>query len=265
MPLLRVENLTVCYRNKNEATLALHDFSCQVNAGEAVGIIGQSGAGKTTLALALLNLLGDRAVIESGSVFFRGRNLFKLSPHDWQSIRGKEIALIPQASQNAWNPVLTIGHQMAEHIENQLGIARSEAVRRAAAALHEVGLTETVLSSYPHQLSGGMRQRVAIATACVTEPACIIADECTNSLDAAHQNDVLQLLDNLSQTRKMAIIIISHDLTVIARLCRRIYVLYQGKLVETGPTEAILRFPTHPYTQKIIADTQYLCASLLAV
>jgi ABC-type glutathione transport system ATPase component len=264
MPILRVENLTVRYRG-GTGTTALQDFSCQVDVGESVGIIGESGAGKTTLALALLNLLGNRAVIETGAVFFHDTNLFTLSSRDWQKFRGKEIALIPQASQNAWNPVLTIGHQMAEHIENKLGITRSDAVLKAAAALQEVGLTEKALSSYPHQLSGGMRQRVAIATVCVTEPACIIADECTNSLDASHQSDVLQLLEALRQKQKMAMVVISHDLTVIARLCHRTYVLCEGRLIEAGSTADILRSPTHPYTQKMIADTQYLCASLSAV
>jgi ABC-type glutathione transport system ATPase component len=264
MPILRVENLTVRYRG-GTGTIALQDFSCQVDVGESVGIIGESGAGKTTLALALLNLLGNRAVTEAGAVFFRDTNLFTLSSQHWQKFRGKEIALIPQASQNAWNPVLTVGYQMAEHIENQLGLPRSKAVLRAAAALQEVGLSEMVLASYPHQLSGGMRQRAAIATACLTEPALIIADECTNSLDTSHQNDVIQLLDDLRQKRKMAMIIISHDLTVIAKLCQRTYVLREGILVESGTTADMLSSPQHPYTQRLIADTQYLCASLSAV
>ena len=264
MPLLRVENLTVRYRDGG-GTVALRGFSCHVEAGESIGIIGESGAGKTTLALVLLNLLENRAVIDTGAVFFHATNLGTLSSREWQKIRGKEIALIPQASQNAWNPVLTIGHQMAEHIENQLGLSRSKAVLRAAAALREVGLDGTVLASYPHQLSGGMRQRAAIATACLTEPACIIADECTNSLDASHQNDVIQLLDDLRQKQKMAMIIISHDLTVIAKLCQRTYVLCEGSLIESGSTADMLRSPQHPYTQRLIADTQHLCASLAAV
>lgn len=264
MPLLRVENLTVRYRSRAGAAPVLRNFSCRVEAGESVGVIGESGAGKTTLALALLNLLGDRADIESGSILFREADLYNMSSKGWQKIRGKEIALIPQTSQNAWNPVITIGHQVAEHIENHLSVTHSEAVHRAVAACQEVGLAENVLSFYPHQLSGGMRQRAAIATACVTEPSCIIADECTNSLDASHQNDVLQLLESVREKKKMAMIVISHDLAVIARLCRRTYVLHAGNLVESGLTADILKSPSHPHTKKMIADTRYLKDSLAA-
>lgn len=264
MLLLRVEDLTVRYRSQTEAAPALQHFSFEVAAGESVGVIGESGAGKTTLAMAMLGLLGDRAVIESGAVFFRGTDLYKTSPPTWRSIRGREIALIPQASQNAWNPVLTIGHQLAEHIEHHLGIARGDAVSKASAALAEVGLGETVLAAYPHQLSGGMRQRAAIAAAYVTGPACIIADECTNSLDVSQQDDILGLLDKLRDKQKMAMVVISHDLTVIARLCRKICVLCEGNLIESGPTAAVFRSPVHPYTRKMIADTRYLYASLSA-
>ncbi|MDT8902150.1 ATP-binding cassette domain-containing protein [Anaeroselena agilis] len=264
MSLLAVENLTVSYLSRGGAFPALRNFSCRVAAGDTVGVIGESGAGKTTLALALLGLLGDRAVIESGSIVFGGTELTKLTAGEWRKYRGGRLALIPQASQNIWNPVLTVGHQLAEHIEHHLGISRSDAVRQAAAALREMGLEETVLASYPHQLSGGMRQRAAIAAACAVNPACIIADECTNSLDVRYQNDVLQALENLRQARGTAMVVISHDLAVIARLCRKTYVLLAGETVEAGLTADILRSPVHPYARRMVADTCSFLASLPA-
>lgn len=265
MTLLSVENLSINYQSRGDAFPALKNFSCQLDEGETVGIIGESGAGKTTLAMALLGLLGGRAVIESGSIIFRGTDLTKLSVDGWRKLRGGQLALIPQASQNIWNPVLTIGHQIAEHIENHLELSRGDAVRKAAGVLLEMGLEETVLSSYPHQLSGGMRQRAAIAAACATEPACIVADECTNSLDVCYQNDVLQALESLRRRHRTALVIISHDLSVIAKLCRRTYVLFAGETVETGFTADILRTPVHPYAQRMIADTRSLHASLSAL
>jgi ABC-type glutathione transport system ATPase component len=262
MTLLAVENLTVTYRGG--AVPALQNFSCRVEEGEAVGVIGESGAGKSTLALALLGLLDDRAVIEAGSIAFRGIDLTGLPPEGWRKIRGGKLAIIPQASQNIWNPVLTVGHQIAEHIENHRGVSRGDAVRQAAAALQELGLEQTVLSSYPHQLSGGMRQRAAIAAACAVKPACIIADECTSSLDVCWQNDVLQALEDLRHRQGTAMVVISHDLTVIARLCRTTHVLFAGETIEAGLTADVLRAPVHPYTRRMIADTRSLHAGLAA-
>jgi len=270
VPLLLVENLTVDYPAARGrlgaagAVRALDGFSCRVDVGEAVGIIGESGAGKTTLALAVLNLLAGGAAVRAGAIYFNGIDLLQLPPRGWQreKIRGGKIGLIPQASQNAWNPVLTIGHQVAEHLENCLGISRRDAVVRAAAALRRAGLAETVLYAYPHQLSGGMRQRAAIAMIAAAEPALIIADECTNSLDVVNESEVLALLEDLRQTQNTALLVIAHDLTVIARLCRRSYVLYEGKTVEAGLTADILRSPAHPCTQKMVASLARLCASL---
>lgn len=265
MPLLTVKNLTVRYCSHPPTPPALQNISFQAEAGEAVGIIGESGAGKSTLALTILNLLGSRAQLDSGEIFYRGTSLLQLTAQEWQQIRGKEIALIPQASQNIWNPVLTIGHQIVEHIEHHLALTHTAAVRKAAAALEEVGFEKSVLGSYPHQLSGGMRQRAAIAASCVIEPACIIADECTNALDASHQNEVLDLLDGLRQKQKMTLLVISHDLSVIARLCPKMLVLYEGKVIEAGLTADLLRSPSHPYTQKLINATRCLCTSLTPV
>jgi len=252
MPLLAVENLTVSYPQKGKEVEALKSFSLKINPGEAVGLIGESGCGKTTLALAILSLLNKRAKISEGKVLFAGQNLLKLSIREMSQVRGKKIALIPQASQHAFNPVLTIGHQLVEHLLYHNSLGKQEAVEKAKVILGEVGLAEKVLVVYPHQLSGGMRQRVAIAMALAVDPELIIADESTNSLDVFTQEQIINLFNKIRQERKKALLIISHDLGVIARTCEKIAVIYQGELVEQGATEKIVQFPDHPYTQKLL-------------
>lgn len=252
MPLLAIDNLTVAYPQKGKAVEALKSFSCSLESGEAVGLIGESGCGKTTLALSILNLLDRRAEVKEGKVAFKGQNLLGLSHKQMSKIRGKEIALIPQASQHAFNPVLTVGHQLVEHLCWHQSLSKQEAVEKAKKLLLEMGLNEKALSSYPHQLSGGMRQRVAIAMAVALEPKLIIADECTNSLDVFNQEQIINLFNKIRQEGKITLLIISHDLGVIARTCQKIMVIYQGKLVEMGTTQEVLHSPVHPYTQKLL-------------
>lgn len=252
MPLLAVENLTVAYPQKGRVVEALKSFSLKINPGEAVGLIGESGCGKTTLALTILSLLSKNARIQEGKVIFAGEDLLKLKAKEIPKIRGKRIALIPQASQHAFNPVLTVGHQLVEHLCYHSPLSKPEAVEKAKVVLQEVGLEEKVLVSYPHQLSGGMRQRVAIAMALAVDPDLIIADESTNSLDVFTQEQIIKLFNKIRQERKKALLIISHDLGVIARTCEKIGVIYQGELVEQGRTEQILHSPVHSYTKKLL-------------
>lgn len=251
MPLLEIENLTVSYPQEGTALEALKCFSLCISPGEAVGLVGESGCGKTTLALTILKLLDKKANVLSGRIMFGKEELLS---HNLKGIRGKKIALIPQASQHAFNPVLTIGHQLIEHICCHTFLTKNEASLKAISALEEVGLDKSVMTSYPHQLSGGMRQRVAIAMALAVKPKLIIADECTNSLDILNQEQIIYLFNKIRQEREIALLIISHDLSFVARTCEEIAVIYQGELVEKGSTKQVLHSPTHSYTKKLLSS-----------
>ena len=252
MEILRVEGLTV--RNRKDSSILLKDVSFSLNQGEILGILGESGSGKSLTSLAILGLLPSGLEVESGAIYYKGKNLFSLSPKEWEDIRGKEISIILQDPLTSLNPVLTIGEQIIEVLEAHLGMDKRSAWKRAIELLSEVGIPEPELrmKSYPHQLSGGMRQRAMIAIALACDPTVLIADEPTTALDPTLQLQVLELLKELNQKRGLSIIFITHDLGVMRYIADRIVVYYKGEVIEVGETEKVFSKPTHSYTLSLL-------------
>ena len=250
--MLRVENLSVEYCNGGQVSRALNSVSFTLAAGGSLGIMGESGAGKTTLVQAILGLLGSGARRE-GIIHINGRNQAELSIQEWRQQLGKNIALIPQGSQQVLNPVRTLGHQMVEHIRLHTGCGRVAALELAACTLRELGLMEDHLHRYPHQLSGGQRQRAVAALVCSISPDLIIADEATHALDVATQEQVLNYLQEKNYKRGTTLLVIGHNPQVIGRLCRQVAVFNQGSLVEWGEVSQVFRQPQHVFTGKLLA------------
>jgi len=252
MEILRVEGLTV--KNRKDNAILLKDISFSLNQGEILGILGESGSGKSLTSLAILGLLPSGLEVESGAIYYKGENFFSLSPKEWEDIRGKEISIILQDPLTSLNPVLTIGEQIIEVLEAHLGMDKRSAWDRAIKLLSEVGIPEPELrmKSYPHQLSGGMRQRAMIAIALACDPTVLIADEPTTALDPTLQLQVLELLKELNQKRGLSIIFITHDLGVMRYIADRIVVYYKGEVIEVGETEKVFSKPTHSYTLSLL-------------
>jgi peptide/nickel transport system permease protein len=254
--LLSVEHLTVAFPSPAGDVRILEDVSFQIRPGEALGIVGESGCGKTMTAMSILGLLRGGGRIESGGVFYEGRNLARMPTRELRKVRGKEIALISQEPMVSLTPTLRIGWQLAEAVRQHHPVSRREARRRALELLRQVRLPdpELVARRYLHELSGGMAQRVAIARALAGEPKLLIADEPTTALDVTVQAEILDLLRALQEERRMAILLITHDWGVIADLCDRALVMYAGELVEQAPLESIVGRPLHPYTQALLTS-----------
>ena len=253
--LLRVRDLVVRFDSGRKVVLAVNGVSLDLEAGGALGLVGESGSGKSVTSLAILRLLPrSTARIAGGEVWFGGRNLIQLSDREMRSLRGKEISLVPQDPMSGLNPVITIGEQVVETIRAHEGVRRGEARRRAADLLGTVGIPRPrdQLDRYPHQFSGGMRQRVLIAIALALRPTLLIADEPTTALDVTVQAQVLELLHELTAQHGTAILLISHDLGIMARMTRRITVMYAGYVVESAPTAEIFARPSHPYTAGLL-------------
>jgi peptide/nickel transport system ATP-binding protein len=254
MTLLAVNNLNVKFRHRGEDLHALHDISFSISAGEKIAIVGESGAGKSLLGYSIVNLLAKPGYLASGSICFDGRELTALSLKEWQQIRGHRIAMIFQDMMMTLNPVLSIGAQMVEAIRAQQKISRAEAKKRAIQGLIKVRISspEQRFHQYPHQLSGGMRQRVIIAIVLLLKPEIIIADEPTTALDVTIQAEILHLLKEVCDSEQVALIIVSHDFGVVSRISDRTLVMYAGRIVEQGPTLEIINDPQHPYTQGLL-------------
>lgn len=252
--LLRVEDLTVRYGVGGQRFVsALSHVSFDLAAGEAVGILGESGCGKTTLAMTLLGLLPSAASIASGAILFQGTNLLGLEERDFEKVRGAAVSLVHQEPGLALNPVLRVGDQIAEVLRAHQHLSSRQARQKSRELLAQVGLQQAgIAGAYPHQLSGGQRQRVVIAQAIACHPALIIADEPTTALDAATGAEIMALLQSLRQELGLAILLISHDPAVLAPIAQRILVFYAGRIVEEGPTREILASPLHPYTQGLL-------------
>jgi oligopeptide transport system ATP-binding protein len=249
--LLSVEDLVVRFRTHEGSIYAVNGVSFELERGEAVGLVGESGCGKSVTNLAIMRLLPKPAGrIEGGRVVFDGIDLVTVSEADMRDLRGKDIAMIFQDPMTSLNPVLTVEEQMVETIRAHRKASRAEARKRAIELLAMVGIPypETRLKSYPHQFSGGMRQRVMIAMALALEPKLMIADEPTTALDVTIQAQVLELLRDLAENRDTALILITHDLGVVAGMTQRINVMYAGYIVETGTTVDLFANPSHPYT-----------------
>jgi len=247
---LRVRDLAVRFDSGRNVVHAVNGVSLELEAGGALGLVGESGSGKSVTSLAILRLLPRHAARIAGEVWFGGRELIQLNDKEMRGLRGKEISLVPQDPMSGLNPVLTIGEQVVETIQAHEDVRRGEARRRAAELLGAVGIPRPgdQLSRYPHQFSGGMRQRVLIAIALALRPTLLIADEPTTALDVTVQAQVLELLHELTVERGTAILLISHDLGIMARMTRRIAVMYAGHVVESAPTAEVFARPCHPYT-----------------
>jgi peptide/nickel transport system ATP-binding protein/peptide/nickel transport system permease protein len=250
---LTIVDLTVSYGSGRDRVLAANQVSLSVAVGEVLGLVGESGSGKSTVAAAACGLLPAAASIEGGQVIVCGRDLATLQPHELRGLRGDRVALIPQEAMSALNPVLTVGDQIAEAITAHQTVGVAAAHTRAQELLALVGLDPGRSRDYPHQLSGGMRQRVVIAIALANDPDVVIADEPTSGLDVLVQGEVLDLLDDLRHRLNLALLIVSHDLPVIERIADRIAVMRAGELVEVGPREQIVAAPQHPYTRHLLA------------
>ncbi|BCW48186.1 ABC transporter ATP-binding protein [Arthrobacter sp. StoSoilB13] len=232
----------------------VHDVSLTVRRGEVHGLVGESGSGKTQTAWSILRLLPEGGKIVGGSIHFQGKDLAKLSSRDIEKMHGRKIAYIPQEPMSNLDPSFTIGSQLVEPMRIQLGISAKEAKERALSLLARVGIPnpERTYNSYPHQVSGGMAQRVLIAGAISCNPDLLIADEPTTALDVTVQAEVLDLLRDLQSEFQMAVVLVTHNFGVVADLCDRVSVMRLGRIVETGPTEPIFDSPRHPYTQELL-------------
>jgi oligopeptide/dipeptide ABC transporter ATP-binding protein len=235
-------------------TRAVDDVSLVLDQGQTLGIVGESGSGKTTLALSLLRLLPPAARFVSGEILFEGADLLKKSEAEMRRIRGKRIAMILQDPMASLNPLFTVGDQVAEPIRVHEGASRRNAWSRATELLKAVRIAapETRVREYPHQLSGGMRQRIVGAIAISCEPRVLIADEPTTSLDLTIQAQYLKLLRDLQRSHNLALIFITHNLGIVAKMCDQVAVMYAGRLVEQGPVKQIYNTPAHPYTRALL-------------
>jgi peptide/nickel transport system ATP-binding protein len=256
-PLLVVDELVTEFRTERGTLRAVDGVSFTVAAGQTVGVVGESGSGKSVTALSILRLLPEPAGrIVSGRIVFDGQELSRASEKELRRLRGDRIAMIFQEPMTSLNPVITGGEQVAEVLRVHRGLGRAAARQKAIELFAQVGIPapELRVRSYPHELSGGMRQRVMIAMALACDPALLIADEPTTALDVTIQAQILELLARLQRERGMAILLISHDLAVIAETCEAIVVMYGGEVVERGLTADVLAAPRHPYTRALLAS-----------
>jgi oligopeptide/dipeptide ABC transporter ATP-binding protein len=256
-PLLSVRNLSVGFQGENGLLQAVDKISFDVPRGRTIGLVGESGCGKSVTALSLLRLLPQPAGrILDGQVLFEGRDLVKLPLAEMHKIRGARIGMIFQEPMAALNPVQTIGRQITEVYRLHLEISPAEALRRSIEMLGKVGIPspEIRVREYPHQLSGGMRQRVGIAMALACGPQLLIADEPTTALDVTIQAQILTLIGQLQKEMGLAVILITHDLGVIAETCEEVIVMYAGRIAEQAPVESLFTRPRHPYTRGLLAS-----------
>lgn len=257
-PILEVRNLSVQYKADMETVYAVNDISFTLQPGETLGLVGETGAGKTTTALALMGLLPERTGrVTGGEVLFEGRNLLSLHEQEWQKMRGSKLAMIFQDPMTALNPVLSVGSQIEEAIllHNTESLSKKEIEKKVEETLELVGIPKERKVEYPYQFSGGMRQRVVIAIALICNPYLLIADEPTTALDVTIQAQILTIICNLQRKYKTSVIMITHDLGVVAETCDRVAIMYAGEIVEYGTLEQIFSGSYHhPYTIGLFAS-----------
>jgi len=264
MPLLDIENLQTHFRTPDGINRAVDGVSFSIEAGETLAVVGESGCGKSVTAMSILRLIPEPPGKIAGAIRFKGRNLLDCSTAEMRQIRGNEISMIFQEPMTSLNPVLTIGKQIGETLQLHQGLSRNEAQARAVEMLTLVGIPEPArrVNEYPHQLSGGMRQRVMIAIALACSPQLLIADEPTTALDVTIQAQILDLMRDLKIRVGAAILLITHDLGVVAEVADRVVVMYAGRKVEEAPVRALLRAPRHPYTAGLLGAVPKLGSSV---
>ena len=247
--LLNIKDLTVQFSSDRKIVQAVNHVSLKLNKGETLGLVGETGAGKTTIAKAILQILPTPpAKIASGEIFFEGEDVLKLPERKMRSIKGNKISMIFQDPMTALNPIMTVGKQIAETIRLHNKMTRAEAEIEAVKMLEMVGIPGERFGEYPHQFSGGMKQRVVIAMALACKPELLLADEPTTALDVTIQAQVLEMMNKLKEELGTSVLLITHDLGVIAEMCEKVAVIYAGEVVEYGTAEDIFDHPSHPYT-----------------
>ncbi|HEU5065823.1 MAG TPA: ABC transporter ATP-binding protein [Gaiellaceae bacterium] len=262
-PLLDVQDLKVEFWTSRGNIYAVNGISFDIAPGETLGIVGESGCGKSVTSLAILGILARAGRVTSGTAMFEGRDLIKLSDEELRGVRGREIAMIFQDPMTSLNPVLTIGYQIQEVLRTHFGLDKRDSADRAAELLDRVGIPNAParLRDYPHQFSGGMRQRAMIAMALACQPKLLIADEPTTALDVTIQAQILDLLRELVSEQDTALILITHDLGVVAGMCERVNVMYAGMFMETGTATQVFARPRHPYTLGLLQSVPRLDAA----
>lgn len=258
--LVEVQQLqTVFQTDKGEVT-SVEEVSFSLKAGETVGIVGESGCGKSVTSLSIMKLLGKNGKIKNGKILFKGKDIAQLSEEDMQSIRGNDISMIFQEPMTSLNPVFTIGNQMIEVIQLHMKLPKKEAVAYAVEMLKKVGIprAEAIMGEYPHSLSGGMRQRVMIAMALACKPNLLIADEPTTALDVTIQAQILKLMKQLKEESNTSIMLITHDLGVVAEMADKVIVMYAGQVVEEADVYSLYDDPKHPYTKGLLESIPHL-------
>ncbi|MCV0378461.1 ABC transporter ATP-binding protein [Nitratireductor sp.] len=255
-PVIDVRELRVEFPGRRGSVTALSDVSLSIKAGEILGVVGESGAGKSMTGLAIQGLLERPGHISGGEIWLSGRRIDQLNDQAMEQIRGREIGAIFQDPLTSLNPLFTVGAQLGETIRQHLPVSKREAKLRAIQLLRDVGIPspEERVKQYPHQFSGGMRQRVVIALALAASPKLVIADEPTTALDVSIQAQVISLLRKLCKEKQTAVMLVTHDMGVIAEAADRVAVMYAGRLIELGPVEQVLHAPRHPYTQGLMAS-----------
>jgi peptide/nickel transport system ATP-binding protein len=261
--LLEVRNLQTHFPTRAGLVRAVDDVSFYVDKGELLGVVGESGCGKSITALSIMRLISPPGKIAGGEILFEGENLLKFSEEQMRGLRGDDIAMIFQDPMTSLNPVYKVGEQIAEALRLHRNMSRSEAREATIEAMKEVAIPDPVrrVNDYPHQLSGGMRQRVMIAMALACNPKLLIADEPTTALDVTIQAQILELLNELRRTRELGVLLITHDLGVVAEVADRVAVMYTGRIVEESPVEELFARPKHPYTEGLLRSVPKLTAA----
>jgi peptide/nickel transport system ATP-binding protein len=256
MSLLQVKNLVVEFPNRRGTLRAIDNISFDIAPGEILGVVGESGAGKSLTGASIIGLLEPPGRVASGEVLLEGQRIDNLSNDDMRHIRGRKIGAIFQDPLTSLNPLYSVGKQLTETIQAHLPVSNAEARKRAIDLLKDTGIpaAEQRIDHYPHQFSGGMRQRVVIALALAAEPKLIVADEPTTALDVSIQAQIIGLLKNICKNRGAAVMLITHDMGVIAETCDRVAVMYAGRIVEIGPVHEVINHPAHPYTAGLMAS-----------
>ncbi|RLG84511.1 MAG: ABC transporter ATP-binding protein [Thermoprotei archaeon] len=253
MPLLEVKNLKTYFFTVRGVVRAVDNVSLTIEEGEVLGLAGESGCGKSTLGYSIMRLVPPPGRIVDGRIIFDGNDITRMSEHELRSkVRWKGISMVFQGAMNALNPVYTVGHQVAEPLIVHKGLTKREALEHVKKALKMVGLSPEIVRRYPHELSGGMKQRVVIAMAIILRPKLIIADEPTTALDVVIQAQIMNLFKKLKRELRSSMIFITHDLSLLSELSDKVAIMYAGKIVEIGPSEKIYTDPKHPYTQGLL-------------